>query len=876
MTSTPTKPVEGLPEQVISETPDFKKIQHGLTYKHETRNPTKRNSLPPQKNESLITSPLKRTPLTCVKDSSRNPKKIEEMMLGAKHDLTKLLENAGDKENSSKEIETHAIDVQEVETQEQSDQQEAKIIEASNVETPIRVTIPNEDIQSSPVGSHQKRVSGKRHNESSETSSSKRVHSACTAPSTVDESFQTPLRKQNSKKQTTPCREHHSRLMNDSDIDLMNVTSSDNNPVLDPLNSPLANVSHGMILEEKIDGETEVIDGLRKGYNKKASISDISAIAADSSLDVVALSEGEDEKMSPVKRSGKVSTLDVFDAMIDQDESMDDEEVLQELNGNDLHDSDTMPIFSEIQVEEIKESFNGVVSNLENDLSGKTEEIIRLNNILLEEQNRGKQLNVELNDMTNNYKQTELLKNAVDVELKSTQEFLAKLDKSFTLTKSKLKFQESKVEKLKNVYGQLMSTAKSFEKKILEKTIKIDQLTVKINSLNDEKTQLNNEKIELASTIELKTNEIQNLAQENDLIKENLKKMTFLSESSAKEIESLNNKALETSQQLEDKSTEINQLTELYNESLKKIETLELESAQLNDKLTSYYEEHKGSVNKSTELENQLNELHSKIDSLLKEINNLKESEKYSKELIESLQREQSDLELEKHDIELEKQELQEEVDTQREMMDRMQAQLSEHRMSLDSADRHLKAELLKKQESIDSLNNEISYLKQSLEESAKNHEAKIAEFSTLLDTKNEKLTESTNQISTLKQKISTLENELEQCTVKIEESDKKLEEQLEKLAQDLYVQYSAKHEQKVAILKKGYEMKWVNKCKKLSKENEQMRLELENYKKKLETENNEKKKLVSLWEEYVTLENNERDSRLPDFIKRGNEDGVN
>ncbi|GME84317.1 unnamed protein product [Ambrosiozyma monospora] len=134
--------------------------------------------------------------------------------------------------------------------------------------------------------------------------------------------------------------------------------------------------------------------------------------------------------------------------------------------------------------------------------------------------------------------------------------------------------------------------------------------------------------------------------------------------------------------------------------------------------------------------------------------------------------------------------------------------------------------------------------------------------MSSTVEAKETQLSESINEISSLKQKNVTLTNSLEQANVKIAENDKNLDAQMEKLAQDLYLQYAAKHEQKVSILKKGYEKKWQSKYKKLIQENEELKKELALSKEKLVHETSEKKQLVKLWEEYVSLENNEKSPR--------------
>ncbi|GMF07316.1 unnamed protein product [[Candida] boidinii] len=115
---------------------------------------------------------------------------------------------------------------------------------------------------------------------------------------------------------------------------------------------------------------------------------------------------------------------------------------------------------------------------------------------------------------------------------------------------------------------------------------------------------------------------------------------------------------------------------------------------------------------------------------------------------------------------------------------------------------------------------------------------------------------------------IIELQKQLNEAKDKILKNEEETEQNLQNLAQDLYLQYSAKHEQKVLILKKGYETKWSNKLKKLNKENESLKEELESSKKKIQLEINAKNKLVELWDELVSVEGS-KIKPLPSYIRK-------
>ncbi|KAH3663309.1 hypothetical protein OGAPHI_005299 [Ogataea philodendri] len=751
----------------------LKRIEHGLTYKHEIRNPSfRRRSLSPQKSRPLAASPG-RVPLTCIKKPSNT--KLDPVVLG-KHDLTKALSTA-EKENDDAKIGADKLEVVDVD---------------SDVA----------DVQSSPVGSHQNRMTSKRHLDTPlAISGAKKVHLGET-------SFQTPLREQ-SKRRVTPHREHHSRLVDDSEIDLHNPPAE--NPVLDLENSPLANVSHGQLLEDKIDGETEVINGLRR---QGTHIHDISAIAANSSMDHnndSGESDGEqDEKMSPVKLSQKISALDVFNAMIDQEEEIDDFELVA---GDDLDDK---PLFTQSQLDSIKLALQSTVDSLSNEVKEKNEKLSTIETALTS-------VSSQLESETEIKKRVLNEKAQLVAELESCKQSMRASNTRYNMMESRFKFHESKLEKVKTVYNQLMNTAKNLESSLEEKSSRIQELESLINSLKEDKVLLSNEKIELSSSLELKQNEIEELNNEKLSLENQLKEVVTSTANSSKKTDEL-------VKELELKSSEALELREKLNEQSLKMENLELDLSQANEKLTVYQEELKSGVDKVISLENELNGLRSEIDALkeretalIDENTSLKEVMNHRRDEIKRLK-------------------------TEKEELGRQITYTSEGNS-----------------EELEKVRNELISLQSSTE-------ARITEMSANLESKNEKLVEAKTEVSGLKQRVSTLENQLEEANTKIRDHSTSLEQQLEKLAQDLYLQYSAKHEQKVAILKKGYEMKWLNKFKKLNKENEQLRSELESFKRRLEVENNEKKQLVKLWEEYVSLESNDKVNALPDFIKKGDE----
>ncbi|ODQ80844.1 hypothetical protein BABINDRAFT_35041 [Babjeviella inositovora NRRL Y-12698] len=102
---------------------------------------------------------------------------------------------------------------------------------------------------------------------------------------------------------------------------------------------------------------------------------------------------------------------------------------------------------------------------------------------------------------------------------------------------------------------------------------------------------------------------------------------------------------------------------------------------------------------------------------------------------------------------------------------------------------------------------------------------------------------------------MEKLHSQIKDLTERLAEQEAGTETKLQQLAQDLYIQYSQKHEQKVSILKKGYETKWNGKLNNLEFDNKTLRREIESLKIQMENERNEKNQLVKLWDQFVEME---------------------
>lgn len=96
---------------------------------------------------------------------------------------------------------------------------------------------------------------------------------------------------------------------------------------------------------------------------------------------------------------------------------------------------------------------------------------------------------------------------------------------------------------------------------------------------------------------------------------------------------------------------------------------------------------------------------------------------------------------------------------------------------------------------------------------------------------------------------ISSFNKQIEEWKEKFHNKEQESNSSLKLLAEDLYIQYSSKHEQKVKLLKKGYEVKYKGKLDNLYLQNEGLTQEIDQLKNQLTSERKEKQKLIGMLE---------------------------
>lgn len=716
----------------------YRKIPHGLTYKHETRHHEshRRHSTSPKRASAMVE--LKRHPLTCVKDS--NYRKLD--VVGAKHDLTTILVTV-DKENGD----TPDAQAQDASAQD-SDSHDSKSKESDGTQelnkftgplsalcpVPSLEAVDNDDVDSSPVNCHQIRVVQKkrsapgdgspRRGKRRESAAKKGRHTKGLARQSLaaklvpgDGPYRTPVRKEADVK-SAPRRAHHNRIIE---------KAAAGDEALDPGNSPLAAVSKGDMLDEKIEGETEVIRQLRE-----TAKDDIHHISDEMDVDM-------DLTMSPVRiHGGKISRGTKSSADSDASPQKTQRSPIKDTKNLHTPAPSDDAIFTEKQMQEVKNVFAAS-------------------------------------------------------------------------SKSMLQTIDSQNTRIDNLQGQLSACQAV-----------VSKLTGRAAALAGEKSRLTaslkSAKIESESASSLADKKLGAMGLKLKLLEKRCNGASARADSTEARLKKAEARA-------EKAEAQTGKASERASKATAQIRQLE---ARLKSAESSLDEERKG----HKQADESVSEMRAKIAKSAARESDMRST-------LEVKRAEVKSLEEEKAENEATIRELKAANDASDAAAKRASARLNATKEKLET----IREEKEKEDRQLAEVRSELEKTRDELEK-ARKEAGKAGENAADLKAAQEQAVE-----------LKKLQGELAKAQEKIAGNEKNLEDQLEKLAQDLYLQYSAKHEQKVATLKRGYEMKWAGKVKRFTKENESLKHQISAMKKRLEVETSEKKQLVKLWDEYVKLE---------------------
>ncbi|EJS41638.1 slk19p [Saccharomyces arboricola H-6] len=418
------------------------------------------------------------------------------------------------------------------------------------------------------------------------------------------------------------------------------------------------------------------------------------------------------------------------------------------------------------------------------------------------------------------------------------------------------KFDDSITElnQLRNEHESTTNTLQRNEKILNDKDIELqkikEELIINLEKLSESQATLNdsNSRItQLNHEIEDTNNVLNSRENELDNLKISLKETLSISKDfNDSDLIAQLNELISTKNSLQQK---LNDLSNLNDDNLKKLQdklienesTLKLKDAEINS-LNSEMDELKKQMNlkddaskawqnKYENVEDEAKIRNAEVTELNIDIEDLKESKLHLQEMISGLENKVN--------------KLKNEYDLEKEKFEKTSLELE----SLQLKNSNIQAEHIKELENLHenllSLQNELRISSDRITVLTKENELLKEQNSST----NNSVTLSNNQKDKDDELIKSLEKQIQDWKEKYDAKEKDTNKRLKLLAEDLYIQYSSKHEQKVKLLKKGYENKFQNKFDQLNLENKTLSEEIEQLNKQLNSEREEKKDLLKLLE---------------------------
>ncbi|CAI4036492.1 hypothetical protein SMKI_15G3390 [Saccharomyces mikatae IFO 1815] len=439
---------------------------------------------------------------------------------------------------------------------------------------------------------------------------------------------------------------------------------------------------------------------------------------------------------------------------------------------------------------------------------------------------RIKELNTEIKVLNSNQK---ILQEKYDDSITDLNNLRSEHENTVnTLHINEKNLNEKNVE-LENVKEELRTNVdklSEYQAMVNELNSCITELNDKIESTNivlkSKETELDNLKLSLKETLSISKdfNDSELVTQLNELIstKNSLQlELNDLNNLNSDNLKTLQDKLIENENTLRLKDAEMDSLNNELNELKKQI--------------ASKDDEFKIWQSKYENVEDEAKIRNAEVTELNRDIDDLRESNLHLQETI-------TELENKVHDLE-------NEYDLEKENFEKTSLELE----SLQLKNSNIQAEHIKELENLHenlmSLQNELKFSSDRIATLTKENEI-LKEQN---NSNNNSVTLSNNQKDKDDEQIKLLRKQLQDWKEKYEAKEKDTNKRLKLLAEDLYIQYSSKHEQKVKLLKKGYENKFQSKFDQLNLENKSLSEEIEQLKKQLDSERKEKQDLLKLLE---------------------------
>lgn len=418
------------------------------------------------------------------------------------------------------------------------------------------------------------------------------------------------------------------------------------------------------------------------------------------------------------------------------------------------------------------------------------------------------------------------------------------------------KFDDSitEVNHLKSEHESTIDTLHQNEKTLNEKNLELEHMKEELKSnldkLSEYQATLNdlnsciaqlNDKIESTNIVlRSKENELDNL-------KLSLKEILSISKDfNDSELIGQINELISTKNSLQQRLDDLNNLNNndlkvaqdklIENETTLKLKEAEIKSLnsemdELKKKITLKDDEFKLWQSKYETVEDEAKIRNAEVTELNRDIEDLKESKLHLEETITELENKTHKLE---NECELEK-----------EKFEKTSLELESLQLKNSNTQAEHIKELENLHENLISLQNELKISSDRITTLTNENEILKEQNNNT----NNSVALSNNQKNKDDEQIKSLGKQIQDWKEKYEAKEKDTNKRLKLLAEDLYIQYSSKHEQKVKLLKKGYENKYQNKFDQLNLENKTLSEEIEQLNKRLISEREEKQELLKLLE---------------------------
>lgn len=558
------------------------------------------------------------------------------------------------------------------------------------------------------------------------------------------------------------------------------------------------------------------------------------------------------------------------------------------------------PFFTISQVHEIQQDFKNEVDKLQLHLDDKNSqlmeltekfnsskiEISKLNDLKISLELDKKQLNhknelfqMEFDLFKHDINELEALLKTKEEKLKNHKAAVDSFQDRVNELTNTITEKEESLEALQNESKELRSQLQEAENSIKSKNDEKDQLLsreqVLLNKIDELKLQIEDQlKVHesLLSTIESKdsiisekTNNLnsfqENFTNQNEILNklevQNKDLTTTINENNVK-ISSLQDELNSKIGELNSNQIELIELQKQVNLQNSIILGLKGGVCSLNFESNKLKQENEEYLSQIESLTNDFNETKELIIIREAEVNELNIELKASKEEVEKLKKLINSKEIREEELNVaignKISEIDEKNDKIQELDEELQKQEQDHINELES----FHQEMSNVQNILTSRSNELFKLKEERDVLIKEYDSLNYEYKSIKD----EFQDSETRIDNLKVKLQELRlknHELETMVEKLKKEKNSLEKEtdkrLQQLAEDLYIQYSKKHEQKVQVLKKGYETKWQSKLSKLETENEKLKREIEGLTSQLEKEQLEKNEIIKLWDKLKDTE---------------------